>query len=342
MDHQINHNLRHWIGYFVCFIGLALAGCGGGGSGSDGESKSEVPSSQPVKFSSANYIEASKEAVSAVSQIRSINAVALGVSSLPADWIFRQATFKIRAAKSGSSRTNKPIASGVITEDLCEISGSVTFDETALEDAAYKVGDTGTVTYKNCKENGPVGAGVVTWNGVAKYKVLEISSDETSGLDEISYENLSFASDLQGATLVGKVNVAYTPNSESYVVIDKLTASIKFSTATATSWTYSSSFRMDYIDEGSNGFETLSFNRKASSANLGSGSITYKTIKPLKIKKSETYPTEFVLELTADGGGKTKIETITAGGPNARISLDEGEGVFKTNAEVPWTDILGK
>ena len=339
-----------------------LSACGGGGDGAStslpetGAPTTPAATGAPttpaatVKFNSENYVTATKEAFSGVNNINSFGSLALGVESAPRDFMVKIVIQKLITERSKKRPNRLNVVSGLVEENSysCPNGGNALFVESD-QDGDYETietGDSVKITYNNCGET--LGTVKFILNGEMTLKVVSYKEEGYTdiGVDDVVIRNLSFSSDFQSGSLNGSLRVGYTYTDSSdnkmdldMSVTDSLSAKIKFTSGAEKTWMYSNGFKI--ISSVSDVETTMSVSGKASTADLGSGSITYSTQTPLLVPQNSQFPVAGVMTLKAEAGGTTKIEATASS--DAKVSLDQNDdGTFETSTSVPWRDVLNR
>jgi len=334
--------MRIHYGLAVAMVAM-LSACGGGGDGAS------TSSPVTVKFNSENYVSATKEAFSGVSNINSVGSLAVGVDSASKDLMFKVTARKAIRELSNKRPKRLNIASGLVEEysEPCSGGGTVSVVESDKDGNIDTVdpGDSVTLTFDNCRET----EGTVSFvlNGDMTATVVSYNDDvaKESGVVDVLTRNLNFTSTLRSGSLNGSFSVGFTcvyssgKTDLNMSVTDSLVAKVKFTNADEKTWIYSNGFKINVSHSAVE--TTMAVSGKASTADLGSGSITYSTQTPLRIPLDPEYPVAGVMTLKAEAGGTTKIEATAS--PNAKVSLDQNDdGLFETSTLVPWRDILNR
>ena len=333
-----------------------LSACGGGGDGS-GTSTSSPEAGAPttaaatVKFNSENYVTATKEAFSGVNSINSFGSLALGVESAPRDFMVKVVIQKVIMEHSKKRPNRLNVVSGLVVENSysCPNGGNMLIVESDQDGVweTIEAGDLMKITYNNCEETFGTVTFILSGEMTSKVVSYKEEGDNEIGVDDVVLRNLSFSSNVQSGSLNGSLRVGYTFTDLSdnkmdlldMSVTDSLTAKIKFTNADEKTWIYSNGFKIKVSHSAVE--TTMAVSGKASTADLGSGSITYSTQTPLRIPLDPEYPVAGVMTLKAEAGGTTKIEATASS--DAKVSLDQNDdGTFETSTLVPWRDILNR
>jgi len=324
---------------------FTLAGCGGGGDGGGGGGASPAT----VKFNSENYVTATKEAFSGVNNISSFGSLALGVESAPKDFMVKVVIHKAIKERTKKRPKRLNVVSGLVEEysESCPNGGNVLVVESDQDGdfETIETGDSVKVTYNNCED--VFGTIKFILNGEITSKVVSYKDEgaNESGIEDVVMRNLSFSSAFQSGSLNGSLRLGWTYTDSSdkenwdMSVTDSLSAKIKFTSGAEKTWIYSNGFKI--ISSLSDVETTMSVSGKASTADLGSGSITYSTQTPLRVPQNSQFPVAGVMTLKAEAGGTTKIEATASS--DAKVSLDQNDdGTFETLTLVPWRDVLNR
>lgn len=309
---------------------LALAGCGGDGDSSPEVTLTAITAANAAQVSSVVYQAASVLFdVASSSGTLPLGAVISEVPALPGSGL-GLASFAARQLKAVTSRP-LPAATGVVGvvyEDTYQCAGGGTVTE-RIDDAdnngVESIGDSVTLTFVNCVEEG------LSSNGVVSFRLTLVSAASYGA--QVTFGNfvLNDGTDVIGAN--GGFNLIVTENagvSEDYQIAgDQLTSSLNGDAHSLSGFSGSATTDLAL------GTVTYTF-RGGVSDSSNNIVVNAETVSAFVARLADDYPGSGTLRSTGAGNSQALLETLSS--TFVRISADpEGDGSFTAPVQWSWS-----
>jgi len=317
---------------------LALAGCGGDDDSTPDDSTPEVTLTSITEANAAQVSAVVFRAASVLFDVASstgglpVGAVVSGTAPSGGIGLVGFAAQQFKAALD-RPLTSASGALGVVYEETFNCSGGGTilgsWDD-ADNNNDLSAGDTLTLSFTNCVEEG------VTSNGVASFKLTVVS--ETVNSAQSTFDNLRINDGTDEIVANGgfDLTISQSPGvSETYEIAgDRLTSTFNGDAHTLTAFTGSA------VTNYTVGAVTYTFKGGVtdSSNNI---SVLGKTGSAFVVQSMDDYPGSGVLLSTGAGTSQARLEAISS--TRVRISADpEGDGSFTDPVQWDWSalDVL--
>jgi hypothetical protein len=327
-------------------LAIALLGCGGGGDNAGGQSEGKTDPQAAAKFTADNYTKYTRETLSALNSVTSSgSSIASGVESSQSGLAIREGVKAVLKNFRGKGAGLPQIATGVVLEESepCQSGGSIKYENHDLNgNDDVDIGEFTKMIYQQCRVT--VGGVLYSMTGTLVATVRDFfynqNTDEYDFINvKIDYLEFAVQSDLMSSVSNGAVDLAIDSGVSTQfemTVEGSLSSSVRFGDSSASRWVYLNGFEIDGRITQS-GATSLSYLGDATNQSIGSGVLRISTQSPMAYGADLFYPTSGVVLITAEGGGKVKVE---ANGQSARVSLDENDdGTYERVSNIPWSEI---
>lgn len=305
-----------------------LTACGGGGG--------EPP---VVALSAANYLAATREAISPASFLSESSSLILGVQVSGANTIFKFSRAQL-AKISGWFSSASPQVSGVTQTDVypCENtdgSMSVTEDDVNANGAADP-GDSVTIVATNCLYEGAVLNGemrmvIDSITGVVEVPPFAVTAGFTLNNFEVRYGS---ASERANGSFSLSANVPSYIQSAVSINAPSLAMSSTDGSTTRTR-TLNGYVVSESLDAGTT---TISVAGTVNTSVLQSNALTTTTVSPFTVY-GDADPSVGQATINAALGGRIRVTALGTG--EAFVELDaNGDGTYETSISVPWSELI--
>ena len=320
-------------------LGALLAGCGGGGGGSGGGTA--VPSGA-VTLTSDNAQQAAGDAADAnegavggggagTTLFTGVVTQDSGGGTSVAELIRAQVLRLDRL----SGQVALPLATGAVTtvNDTCSGGGSfsATWDD-ADNDGEFSSGDSFTVTFSGCVEDGATLDGGMSLTGFTLTGDPSVVAPWSLGAD-VGFDNLSISEGGTSASIDGDVSL--TADTPDGVAISSRLSGSSLTLAIAGKSLTLSSFTFDYTED----LNTLAFSLSVSGtlqSTALNGSVTLSTPTLFTGIDINTFPTAGTLQI--DGASNSRVSLTATGGDSVQLDIDnEGDGIIDDTQFTTWT-----
>ncbi|MGL6111536.1 MAG: hypothetical protein ACRC2B_15710 [Rubrivivax sp.] len=322
----------HSLSAVVVACTLALTGCGGDDDSTPQPTLTAITEANAAQVSSVVYRAASVLFdVASSSGSLPVGAVVSAASARPGSGL-GLASFAAGQLKSVTSRS-LPAASGAVgavTQETfaCAGGGTVTelFDD-ADSNGEESIGDSLTLTFVNCVEEGQ------TANGVLSFKLTLVSANSIGGQSTFGNFVLSDGTDVIRAN--GGFNLIVTENagvSEVYEIAgDSLTSSLNGDEHTLTGFTGSAA--TDFA------LGNVTYTFKGGVADTSNGiAVNAETVSAFVARLADDHPGSGTLISAGAGKSQALLEVLSS--TLVRISADpEGDGSFTAPVEWSWSGL---
>lgn len=296
---------------------LSLVGCGGGGGGGGGTPL--PPEAARITLSADNAARVSLEAVQAAQTSGDNADAANGGTSSSAARVNRA----VRGALARSS--SSPV--GPLETEACTDGGSLTFTGFLLA-----IGDSTTVTFNDCNEDGIVANGTM--------RLTLVATTQTSGTLDVTLTNYQEAEGDLVERGNGAMRVTFTDEpqqstistSSDFFTIERLVAGEPRASRNVRD------LESQDVETATGLTSTTSFVASGTFPELGEASFRVDTVTPLVTPIGQDHPTSGQLRISGAGGSNA---LLTVGADSVEIAIDtDGNGTVDQTIESTWDELL--
>ena len=324
----------------VAGIAALLAACGGGGDGDSGDPL--VPSAATI--TAANYEGVARQVLAATSYMGDATGLVTGAQVAPGPQaLFGFARAQVRRLP-GLFASRSPLVTGVITEDSfeCTGGGSVTVRQDDVNgNGRVDVGDSGSLTARNCVEDGATLSGALD----IRFSAVngDLDSDVYAATVSITLRDLRAATPAGNATGSGQFTLAISSANASTSALALEVSSLAVTgsfggtadTVTMQNFSLSSSTAL----AGGRLRTTTSVGGTVGSNNLAGGTVTLATGSPLVQFEGDLHP--FSGQITATGAARSQMRLTVQSATNVLLELDaNGDGSFESSTVKTWASLV--
>lgn len=307
---------------------LALAACGGGG-GDDGPDI--PPEAARVVITDTNAPRVSIEAIQGVQLNSDSGTITASDSSATAAGRVVRGALARTLGRSAPLRA-RPLATAQAVE-TCSGGGTVNVDGTL-----QKAGDSVTLTFSNCAEDG------TTLNGSLRFTLVSFNDTGTVFTVDAALTNLRATTGNVVERLDGSMRMTLDDSSPTQSVITLTTPFIATERVVAGDVRASRSLRalnmQEVLEDAGSVTTTSNFVASGIFPELGEVSFQVQTVQALFTPAQEVHPTSGVLRVT---GANNTSALLTIGPDTVEIDVDNnGDGTVDTTLVLPWDEILAE
>lgn len=310
---------------------LALAACGGGG-GDDGPDI--PPEAARVVITDANAPRVSIEAIQGVQLNSDSGGITASDSSATAA---AQRAVRMSVARTlgrSAALQARPLATIQAVTEACSDGGSTVIDGTLAQ-----AGDSVTLTFNNCTEDG------VTLNGSLRFTLVSVNDTGTAFTVDVVLTNLRATTGNVVERLDGSMRMSLDDSNPAQNTVTLSTPFIATERVVAGEVRASRSLReltmQEVLDKATLDLTTTSaFVASGSFPELGDVSFRVQTVQALITPAQEVHPTSGVLRVT---GANNTSALLTIGPDTVEIDVDNnGDGTVDTTLFLTWDEILAE
>lgn len=337
--------LTNYLGnhFISLLLVVGLTGCGGGGGGSSGGSGGVATTAQPpLAITSANAETTSGEVAESGSNTIGVGSVGGGVFTgavlSAADRpglseIGRWAVDKLIAERG---RLTPSLSAVVYTDTLaCTGGGSIgiTWND-ADNDSDFSTGDTFTMTFNNCLEDGiRYGSGTMSMTGLSLTGDPMVVAAWSLGVT-LGFTDVQFSIGVESVRINGDMSLSM--QTSDGVNVTTVVAGTTLSTRENSQTNTLRNFNFTYTEN----LSTLAFSLTYSgTVDIGrvSGRVSFATTTPFTGNDVLlNWPTSGELVIT--GANSSTVTLLAQGGDNVRLDLDtNGDAVTDQSISTTWT-----
>jgi hypothetical protein len=315
-----------------------VSACGGGGGGGGGSQDTGSTAPQ-ASISQSNYQSIATVAVAPMSELTTLNAasgmlvggVEVRENSLSLNRMSTEIYKRFRARGS-------QLATGVVYNEDCSVSGSVSINESIADDSRISTGDKLSITATNCKESG-----IPTMNGKMSLEIASVSGDplNTNRYSlklAVTFDNFSLTEGTEKVFLNGDLTMSASQAGTSSVTVGMSGSALTLSTSvsgTATGSIKLSAYEFSGTESGDKVTLSGKYTVSGSSAKIG-GNYTFnvETLQPVVLSGSSDFPSSGSVIVR----GSPATVTVTAlSADSVRIDYSEkGDGVITSTNTMTW------
>ena len=319
-------------GYFLSSV-FVLAGCGGGGSGSS----SPAAASTPVAISAANAVQVSGTVYDGAV---SLDGAGSGGGALTGAVTQTGGGVDIGGVLVSILGAAQPLIAsgqfsgitGVVVSGGGACTGGGTFNfslDDVDNDSEISTGDTMSLTFDNCNEEG------VVLNGGMALVGLVVVGDITASPYNLQFtmqmNNLAATENGQSETLNGSLSFAESTTDGVALVGSLSGSSIQYISGGVTATI--TGFRLDTTDNTSTGAYTLDISATVSSPAMGGEA----NIVTDTVFQGVGTNDPFTGQATITGANNSRVTLIAIDSINVRLQIDEdGDGVTDSTIDTTW------